>query len=55
MHGHHIPEGMLNRVEAVIRTFDPRLSCSTHADGWLALEVELRAHGGGLLDSAHTR
>jgi len=41
---------MLNRVEAVIRTFDPCLSCSTHADGRLALDIELRAHDGALLD-----
>jgi NAD-reducing hydrogenase large subunit len=42
---------MLNRVEAVIRAFDPCLSCSTHADGHLALEVELHGHDGELLDS----
>ena len=44
-------EGTLNRVEAVIRAFDPCLSCSTHADGHLALEIDLRAHDGALLDS----
>jgi NAD-reducing hydrogenase large subunit len=42
---------MLNRVEAVIRAFDPCLSCSTHADGRLALEVELRSSDGELLDA----
>jgi len=26
-------EGMLNRVSAVVRAYDPCLSCSTHADG----------------------
>src|SRR3974390_2093040 len=36
-----LTEGMLNRVEAVIRAFDPCLSCSTHADGHLALHVRL--------------
>ena len=41
VHGNKLTEGMLNRVEAVIRAFDPCLSCSTHADGRLALEVEL--------------
>ena len=51
VHGSKLTEGMLNRVEAVIRTFDPCLSCSTHADGRLALEVELRARDGELLDS----
>jgi NAD-reducing hydrogenase large subunit len=50
VHGNKISEGMLNRVEAVIRTFDPCLSCSTHADGRLALDIELRAHDGALLD-----
>ena len=32
-------EGMLNRVEAVIRTFDPCLSCSTHAFGQMPLVI----------------
>jgi NAD-reducing hydrogenase large subunit len=54
IHGPKIPEGMLNRVEAVIRTFDPCLSCSTHADGRIALQVELHGHGGELLDQAAT-
>jgi len=34
-------EGMLNRVEAVIRAFDPCLSCATHAVGQMALDVRL--------------
>jgi NAD-reducing hydrogenase large subunit len=51
VHGNKLTEGMLNRVEAVIRTFDPCLSCSTHADGRMALEVSLRAHDGELLDA----
>jgi NAD-reducing hydrogenase large subunit len=49
--GNQLTEGMLNRVEAVIRAFDPCLSCSTHASGRIALEVELRGPGGELLDS----
>jgi NAD-reducing hydrogenase large subunit len=51
VHGNKLNEGMLNRVEAVIRAFDPCLSCSTHADGRMALEVELHAHSGELLDT----
>ncbi len=39
--GPEIPEGMLNRVEAGIRAFDPCLSCSTHAFGEMPLRVEL--------------
>src|ERR1700751_166317 len=34
-------EGALNRVEAVIRTFDPCLSCSTHAFGQMPLAMTL--------------
>jgi NAD-reducing hydrogenase large subunit len=55
VHGNKLEEGMLNRVEAVIRAFDPCLSCSTHADGHLALEMELRSHDGELLDSIESR
>jgi len=51
VHGNRISEGMLNRVEAVIRAFDPCLSCSTHADGRLMLEIELRDAGGELVDA----
>ncbi len=48
--GDKIEEGMLNRVEAVIRAFDPCLSCSTHAAGTTPLRIELRSPDGGLLD-----
>jgi NAD-reducing hydrogenase large subunit len=39
---HRIPpdEGILNRLEAAIRCFDPCLSCSTHALGQMPLIVE---------------
>jgi len=39
--GPEIPEGVLNRLEAGIRSFDPCLSCSTHAYGQMPLAVEL--------------
>ncbi|MBK8905362.1 MAG: Ni/Fe hydrogenase subunit alpha [Anaerolineaceae bacterium] len=45
-----IEEPMLNRVEAVIRTFDPCLSCSTHAMGQLAMDVQLIGPDGALVD-----
>jgi NAD-reducing hydrogenase large subunit len=48
--GPQIPEPLLNRVEAGIRAFDPCLSCSTHAAGRLALEVELVSADGRVLD-----
>jgi NAD-reducing hydrogenase large subunit len=43
-------EGLLNRVEAVVRTFDPCLSCSTHAFGQMPLEVSLLDASGDLVD-----
>lgn len=47
--GDRIEEGLLNRVEAVVRTFDPCLSCSTHAMGRMPLVIELRAPDGHLV------
>lgn len=35
--GHEITEGVLNRMEGLIRSFDPCLSCATHAEGSMAL------------------
>jgi NAD-reducing hydrogenase large subunit len=43
-------EGMLNRVEAAIRCYDPCLSCSTHAIGQMPLIIEVRRRSGELLD-----
>lgn len=40
--GNDIKEGALNRVEAVIRAFDPCLSCSTHALGTVSSKIEIR-------------
>ncbi|MBS1229790.1 MAG: hoxH [Proteobacteria bacterium] len=45
-----ISEGALNRVEAVIRCFDPCLSCSTHALGQMMLRIELVDPAGEMLD-----
>jgi NAD-reducing hydrogenase large subunit len=43
-------EGALNRVEAVIRTFDPCLSCSTHAFGQMPLVLSLVSDQGDVVD-----
>jgi NAD-reducing hydrogenase large subunit len=48
--GPRIPEGILNRLEASIRAFDPCLSCSTHAAGQMQLRVQLLSPDGRLLD-----
>jgi NAD-reducing hydrogenase large subunit len=50
--GSHILEGVLNRVEAGIRAFDPCLSCSTHAAGQMPLQVQLMAADGRVVDEA---
>lgn len=53
IHGHDIPEGLLNRVEAGIRCYDPCLSCSTHAVGQMPLHLQLVAADGQVLDEVH--
>jgi len=50
VNGEKLSEGMLNRVEAVVRAFDPCLSCSTHALGQMALQVQLVSPEGEVLD-----
>lgn len=50
--GNELLPGMLNRVEAVIRTYDPCLSCSTHALGQMALQVQLLGPEGDLITTA---
>ncbi|HOK01985.1 MAG TPA: Ni/Fe hydrogenase subunit alpha [Spirochaetota bacterium] len=44
-----ITEGMMNRVEMVIRAYDPCLSCATHALGQMPLEVTLVDSEGSIL------
>lgn len=46
----HITDGMLNRLEAVIRAFDPCLSCSTHALGEMPLHVQVLGPDGAIID-----
>jgi len=48
--GTRLNEGMLNHVSAVVRAYDPCLSCSTHADGSVALRIQLLDPVGKLLD-----
>jgi NAD-reducing hydrogenase large subunit len=49
VHGPSVPEGMLNRVEAAVRCYDPCFSCSTHALGKMPLEVKVVDKAGRLL------
>jgi NAD-reducing hydrogenase large subunit len=45
----NVSEGMLNRIEAGIRCFDPCLSCSTHAVGQMPMAVRVVDASGGLV------
>ncbi|MFM8369992.1 MAG: Ni/Fe hydrogenase subunit alpha, partial [Chloroflexota bacterium] len=47
--GPDIHEGMLNRVEAAIRAYDPCLSCSTHAVGQMPIQVDFIAPDGKMI------
>ena len=52
--GKKLEEGMLNRVEAVIRCYDPCLSCSTHALGQMPLDISLYDKNNNLIDRKKT-
>lgn len=39
--GPEVHEGLLNRVEAAVRAYDPCLSCSTHAVGQMPIQIEI--------------
>lgn len=45
-----LQEGMLNRVESVIRSFDPCLSCATHVVGQMPLDIQIIDSEGKLVD-----
>jgi NAD-reducing hydrogenase large subunit len=48
--GNKIQEGALNRVSALIRAYDPCLSCSTHAMGLVPMVLTLKSSDGEVLD-----
>lgn len=49
--GQEITEGILNRVEAAIRAYDPCLSCSTHALGQMPIVVDILDAKGTVVDT----
>jgi NAD-reducing hydrogenase large subunit len=49
MDGGNVTEGVMNRIEAGIRMFDPCLSCSTHAAGSMAMHVRVLAADGSVV------
>jgi NAD-reducing hydrogenase large subunit len=50
VNGGKLSEGMLNRVEAVVRALDPCLSCATHAIGEMPIVIQLYDFENRLLD-----
>ena len=49
--GPEVQEGMLNRVEAAIRAYDPCLSCSTHAIGQMPIKIDVMDSDGKVLQT----
>ncbi len=52
--GNRIQEGALNRVSALVRAYDPCLSCSTHEVGPVPMVLQLVAPDGELIDEIAT-
>ncbi len=52
--GNRIQEGALNRVSALVRAYDPCLSCSTHALGLVPMVLQLRGPDDTLLHELGT-
>lgn len=52
--GNQLQEGMVNRVSAVVRAYDPCLSCSTHAFGQMPMRMRLYGADGQMLDETAT-
>jgi len=52
--GGKFKEGMLNRVSAVVRCYDPCLSCSTHAADQFPLDIQLVNPAGEMVDRIRT-
>jgi NAD-reducing hydrogenase large subunit len=53
--GNKLNEGMLNRVSAVVRAYDPCLSCSTHAAGEASVRIQLVSAAGAVVDELKSR
>lgn len=49
--GPQVHEGLLNRVEAAVRAYDPCLSCSTHAIGQMPIQIEILDGEGNTLQT----
>jgi NAD-reducing hydrogenase large subunit len=52
--GRRIQEGARDRVSALVRAYDPCLSCSTHAMGMVPVALQLEGPDGEPLDRVAT-
>jgi len=51
INGNQVREGLLNRVEAAVRAYDPCLSCSTHALGQMPIIVDIVDPSGATVET----
>ena len=51
INGQVVREGLLNRIEAAVRAYDPCLSCSTHALGQMPMIVEIKDAAGDVMQT----
>ncbi len=49
--GQTVREGLLNRVEAAVRAYDPCLSCSTHALGQMPMIIDIVGSDGNVVET----
>ncbi len=49
--GQKVREGLLNRVEAAVRAYDPCLSCSTHALGQMPMIIDIVGSDGNVVET----
>ena len=49
IHGENVSEGLLNRIEMVVRAYDPCVSCATHAIGRMPISLLIRDNRGKIV------
>jgi F420-non-reducing hydrogenase large subunit len=49
IHGDNVSEGTLNRIEMVVRAYDPCVSCATHSIGRMPIELTVMDHEGKIV------
>jgi coenzyme F420-reducing hydrogenase alpha subunit len=49
IHGGNADEGTLNRIEMVVRAYDPCVSCATHAIGRMPIMLKITDSEGNII------